>query len=334
VIGGPIIAIPTTVIADSGRSVIRDYYVLPEELTLESVLDVQEERRKLGAYEVPVYVAKVHMVAQFDIASRIAPAAAGPRAATLHLDQARLLVPVSDPRGVRDVKLSGTGIVVAAFEPERSFPIAGVSISLSSAVGLDGGVRRFEVTLQAAGTESLTFLPTARSRTAQLGGNWLHPGFARGFLPSERKVDGGRFQARWQILDLNRGYASHWFQDEIAEPALLESAYGVDLVQPVDLYQQAERAVKYAELFIALSLLTMFLWEHFARKPLHPIQYGLMGLALSVFCLLLRALAEHIGFALAYVVAALALCALLAIVMVLTRGLDWYQANTGLQADA
>ncbi len=94
---------------------------------------------------------------------------------------------------------------------------------------------------------------------------------------------------------------------------LQASAFGVDLVQPVDVYQQAERSVKYAGLFIALSLLTMFLWEHLARRPLHPIQYGLMGLALSVFYLLLLALAEQIGFALAYLAAAIALCALLGV---------------------
>jgi inner membrane protein len=69
--------------------------------------------------------------------------------------------------------------------------------------------------------------------------------------------------------------------------------------------------VKYAGLFIALSLLTLFVWEHIARRPVHPIQYGLMGLAMSVFYLLVLALAEHIGFTWAYVSAALALCALM-----------------------
>lgn len=49
-----------------------------------------------------------------------------------------------------------------------------------------------------------------------------------------------------------------------------------------------------------------------------------MGLALSVFYLLLLALSEHIGFAVAYLLAALALFALLATLMVLTRKLDWY----------
>jgi inner membrane protein len=108
-----------------------------------------------------------------------------------------------------------------------------------------------------------------------------------------------------------------------------------------------------------------------------------MGLALSVFYLLLLALAEHVGFTIAYVSAAIALCgllgvylagafnsaasgagagavfggvyallyllvtsedysllagslalfALLATAMVLTRRLDWYQATARPQAE-
>jgi inner membrane protein len=237
----------------------------------------------------------------------------------------------------------------------------------------------FDVSLVVAGTTSLQFLPLARSTSVKLTGNWSDPGFARGFLPSDRKIEPGRFQARWEVLDLNRGYSSQWFQYDTEVSALQDSAFGVDLVQPVDLYQRAERSVKYAGLFIALSLLTLFLWEHLAGKPLHPIQYGLTGLALSVFYLLLLALAEHVGFAKAYIIAAVALCALLgvyiagafrsmmagsgsaaafglvygllyllvtsedyslltgaialfailAIVMIVTRKLDWYRAGTG-----
>jgi inner membrane protein len=47
------------------------------------------------------------------------------------------------------------------------------------------------------------------------------------------------------------------------------------------------------------------------RWHIHPVQYGLIGLAQAVFFLLLLALSEHIGFAAAYVVAALACVALL-----------------------
>jgi inner membrane protein len=73
------------------------------------------------------------------------------------------------------------------------------------------------------------------------------------------------------------------------------------------------RAVKYGGLFIALSFLTLFLVETLLRRPLHPIQYGLMGLALSAFYLLLLALAEQLGFFAAYLVATLALCGLMGV---------------------
>src|SRR5690606_33432294 len=58
----------------------------------------------------------------------------------------------------------------------------------------------------------------------------------------------------------------------------------------------------------------------------HPLQYVLTGLALGMFFLLLLSLSEHIGFAAAYAVAALACVALIAIYMagVLdSRGAGW-----------
>lgn len=317
-VGGPILAIPATMaIADARdgrvRDVQRDWYVLPESLELESELTVQDERRKLGVYEVPVYLTKIRARAKFEVAAKVAALSAAQRGVTLHLDRARLLVPVSDPRGVRNVVSNSGGLASNAFEPQTGFPMAAVGAPLRTDTDLQKGAIDFDVSLEIAGTNSLQFMPLAHSTSVKLGGNWSHPGFARGFLPTERRIEAGRFNAHWQVLDLNRVYGSQWFQDETSADALEDSAFGVELVQPVDLYQQAERSVKYAGLFIALSLLTLFLWEHLAGKPLHPIQYGLMGLALSVFYLLLLALAEHIGFANAYLAAAVALCALLGV---------------------
>jgi inner membrane protein len=184
---------------------------------------------------------------------------------------------------------------------------------LRSDVDLGAGKRSFDMKMQIAGTQSLGFLPLAHSTQVKVAGNWPDPGFASGFLPVERHVSDGRFEATWQVLDLNRSYGALWLQGDISETDLKDSAFGVDLVQPVDLYQQTARAVKYAALFIGLSFLTLFLWEHLAHRPLHPIQYGLLGLALSVFFLLLLALAEHIGFRAAYALAAAALCLLLGV---------------------
>jgi inner membrane protein len=308
-LGGPVLAIPIDTTAENGRVVACDHYLLPESLAVESELRVQDDRRKLGVYEVPVYIAKVHMTATFDIAAKLA--ALGSE--RVHLDRARLLIPVADVRGVRDVKLASDAHVSGPFEPQQGFPMTALGAAMRTDSGIDKAEQTIDISLDVAGTDALSFLPLARSTSVELKGNWADPGFARGFLPTERSITNGQFRAHWQVLDLNRSYGSHWFQDVVSAETLQESAFGVDLVQPVDLYQRTERSVKYAGLFIALSLLTLFLWEHLARRPLHPIQYGLMGLALSVFYLLLLALAEHIGFVYAYLIAALALCALLGV---------------------
>jgi inner membrane protein len=81
------------------------------------------------------------------------------------------------------------------------------------------------------------------------------------------------------------------------------SAFGVSLIQPVDIYQQAERAVKYAVLFVVLTFLVFFLWEIFSATLLHPMQYAFVGFAMCVFYLLLVSISEHMGFDRAYAIA-------------------------------
>jgi inner membrane protein len=75
-------------------------------------------------------------------------------------------------------------------------------------------------------------------------------------------------------------------------------------VDPVNVYLQSERAVKYGILFIALTFAGFFLSEILRRAPIHPLQYLLVGLALALFFLLLIALSEHLPFVAAYAIAA------------------------------
>jgi inner membrane protein len=312
-LAGPILAIPVTTTEDNGRIQTRDWYVLPESLDLDVEVKVQEERRKLGVYEVPVYVATVHATGQFDLAREMVKLTAGDASVRVHADRGRLFLPLSDPRGVREIKLSDPRLTSVALEPWRGFPIPVLAAPLRADVGSSSDKQVFDATYTVAGTQLLKFLPLAHTSRVKLRGNWPYPGFASGFLPIERHVHDGHFNATWQVLDLNRSYGARWMEGDIPANDLQDSAFGVDLVQPVDLYQQIERAVKYAGVFIGLSFLTLFIWENLARRPVHPIQYALMGLALSVFFLLLLALAEHLGFRLAYLLAALALCSLLGV---------------------
>ena len=82
--------------------------------------------------------------------------------------------------------------------------------------------------------------------------------------------------------------------------------FGVSFVDPVDQYLKSERAAKYAFLFIGLTFAGFFVFEVLRRFSVHPVQYGLVGLSLALFFLLLISFSEHIGFAAAYAVSAAA----------------------------
>jgi inner membrane protein len=87
---------------------------------------------------------------------------------------------------------------------------------------------------------------------------------------------------------------------------LQDKALGVEFVEPVNFYHTIARSLKYAVCFISLTFLAVFVLEMRSRWRVHWIQYGLVGLSLIVFYVMLLALAEHVGYGPAYLLAAAA----------------------------
>ena len=83
-----------------------------------------------------------------------------------------------------------------------------------------------------------------------------------------------------------------------------ESSFGVDLILPLDDYQKSYRSAKYAAMTIALTFLIFFLVEILNKRKIHPFQYALVGLALSLFYILLVSISEHSNFNIAYGISA------------------------------
>lgn len=94
-----------------------------------------------------------------------------------------------------------------------------------------------------------------------------------------------------------------------AGPAL--DAVSVSLVDPVNVYSKVDRATKYGVLFVLLTFAAFAMFEFLEQLRIHPIQYGLVGMAVAIFFLLLLALSEHVAFGRAYLVAAIACVALI-----------------------
>lgn len=87
------------------------------------------------------------------------------------------------------------------------------------------------------------------------------------------------------------------------------TVFGIKLV---DSYRSTIRSVHYITLFLGLVFLTYFLFEVKTGKRVHMAQYALVGIAQTIFYLLLLSLAEHIGFDLSFLIAGGSTVALLA----------------------
>jgi len=133
---------------------------------------------------------------------------------------------------------------------------------------------------------------------------WPHPSFVGSTLPNQYEISDEGFSANWSVPHLARNYQQTWV-DTQRNINLFEFTAGVSLFEPVSLYSQVTRAVKYGLLFIGLTFLTLFIFELSIKRRLHMVQYALIGIALSLFFLVLLSLSEHIAFIKAYFSAAL-----------------------------
>jgi inner membrane protein len=314
VVGGPMLVIPTErVVAETDirtRTERSEIYLLPAKLDMDVQLALESEPRYVGIYAVPVYLAHVRMTGQFDFES-LRPLLNRPGVKYLW-DQSRVQLPLSDVRRLRELQQVHLDQSELKFGPARGSE-SGVEAPVATSILTNGLPVSFDFSAVLAGSRSFSVLPLGSDTTVTLQSNWPHPSFQGAFLPVDRKITDNGFKARWQVLELNRSYGQAWEDSAVAAATLSDSAFGVNLYQAVDVYQCGERAIKYALLFIALTFLTFFAWERVSRLRIHPLQYLLIGFALSVFYLLLIALSEHLVFALAYAAASVALISLIGI---------------------
>jgi inner membrane protein len=315
--GGPMLRIPFDVERKSRTGEIssesHQLFILADDLKVRATLD-RTTTRRVGIYGVPVYLVHINLDANFKMSDVLAAAESGPYSSmTLHWKEARLRLPLSDVRSVREISSATVGQHSLTFGPGLSDGFPGVEAKIDLSEFLQHESLPFSAQLILAGSESVNFLPTAAKSTLELQSNWPDPQFQGAFLPSQYHIDAHGFQAQWQVLALNRAFAQSWVDTQVDSAQLAGAEFGVDLFQSVDVYQRSERAVKYALVFIALTFLSFLAWETLAQIAVHPVQYGLIGLALSTFYLLLIALAEHLPFWLSYWLGAAALIALLGV---------------------
>jgi inner membrane protein len=312
-VAGPMLVVPyqyTTQSTVDGRTVQTtsqsEAVILPAALTMRAKVDTSTRWR--GIFPVPVYRGAIGMDAQFD---KQTIAAGLPTDSKILWDQAQIVILVSDPHGLAENVFIDANGRKLAFEPGLSASAANVG-GIHADFPLDKIPESLTLhtTLALHGSRELNLAPLGRQTEAQMQSGWRDPSFSGAFLPTDRSISSAGFTANWTIPYLARGFAQSFSSLPLAVQAVQTSDLGVKFYQPVDLYQMVARSLKYAVLFVGLAFLIFFITELLTGAGLHPVQYALIGLAQVLFYLLLLSFAEHVGFTLAYVVAAAATLAM------------------------
>jgi inner membrane protein len=275
---------------------------------VEWTIDATTSEKARGIHKARLYTANVEAKGRITLAANFGLADTANR---IRWGTPRLVLGVSDPRGIRSVSALSFGGGKYDFVPGPldATLASGLHAPMRGLNATDTRTLAFAFTLELAGSEALALAPLARDTTVAMRADWPHPSFQGVFLPARHELKADGFAAHWQVSQYAAQGAERLRGCEGARsacPGLAEQTLGVSFVEPVGVYQQLERASKYGFLFIGLMFAAFFLFELMKRLAIHPIQYALVGLALAIFFLLLAALSEHLAFALAYSIATLA----------------------------
>lgn len=336
VMTGPVIVVPYTEswtevqLDENGKvkhrmehSTRRAHFVFPERFDLRGRLTAQE--RYLGIFTVPFYDLQGAITGRFP--------AFDPKEVPRHQKDSRLEVepPVlafatSDLRGLQ----GAPRLAIAGESPRWDPRVPGIPSNHWLGQGIharlpDAAMKAiaqrqpldFRMDLQLVGQERLAIVPLADENTAHLASDWAHPSFGGKFLATRRTVTAQGFEADWSVSSLVSPARAQLLAMQPAErggdPLRNVDTFDVSLVEPLNVYALSNRAVKYGLLFVALTLMAAYMFELFARLRLHPVQYALVALSITLFFLLLLALSEKVAFGTAYAIAAAASTLLLVV---------------------
>lgn len=308
----------------------------PQSLTVKSFATAESRYR--GLFKVNGFLGKLDLNAQWTSLDALEPQH-NVKGSRLSCEPVNLMVAVADTRGVQraELKLNGQPQTVSAGTEHPQYPRG-----LHAGFALANGPLTADLSLDLRGTGRLEIVPAAAQVEWDLRSDWQHPSFGGRFLPVQREVSNEGFHALWRVSELASSAARDVSQkgslcwgdaasamapddagmdgDNRSMAAVRETncldTLAVSFIDPVNPYVLADRAVKYGLLFVVLTFVAVSLTEVLARprvRRVHPVQYALVGLALSLFFMLLLALSEHLMFEVAYAVASVACAGVLAL---------------------
>ncbi|MDN3919077.1 cell envelope integrity protein CreD [Roseateles violae] len=292
----------------------RDFLLAAVPSSLQVGGALNQEARYRGLFKVNGYAGQLQFDAQWTSLEALRPRTqhAGSR---LQCGEPQLLLASSDPRGLRTAELrrGEQRLEVRPGTLHPQYP-RGLHAALPEQA-LDAPLQ-LRLTLELAGTQRFALVPAAAATRLNLRSDWPHPSFGGRFLPSAREVGEAGFSAQWRVSELASTAAADVLDQKTIAGVGGSGPNEVDtlelaLIDPVNPYVMSDRAIKYGLMFILLTFVCVGLVELLSGRRVHPLQYLFVGLALSVFFLLLLSLSEQLSFGLSYLLAGAAAVLLL-----------------------
>lgn len=186
------------------------------------------------------------------------------------------------------------------------------------------------------GGKEMSLVPLSGDNHFTLSSDWKTPSFVGGWLPTERQINEKGFFAEWKIAGITTNWNPIMDYNETTRLAT-KGKRGIESITseffiPVGSYQKTDRSIKYALLFLFVPFFSIFLFEIFIRKRIHPFQYGLIGLANVVFYLLLLSISEHLSFNASFFISAVAVVILVSTYIgFIFKTIKWTAVIAGVQ---
>lgn len=321
-VSGPFLCIPYTETQKDNKDLVinKNLYVLPEQLNVDGI--VKPEVRPRSIYKVLLYRSDIKMNGsfKFNIPANI-------DVANLKLNEAKICCTLSDLKGIEErvtinfnnnnyqltqglpyketetISAPATVVETEARTNNSSVQKDVVGISAPIVLTIEDLQKTisFSANVKLKGSESLQFIPLSGNSHYNISSSWKDPKFYGNSLPASKDITDSSFKAEWSFNSTNLPFNTHITDFNFNKQGL---AFGVCLLQPTDQYSKTMRSIKYAILFIGLTFALFFIIELMQKKPVHPVQYVLIGIALVIFFTLLLSVSEFVLFNYAYLIAA------------------------------
>ncbi len=261
----------------------QNYYPTSSETTIQ----VDSKEKKRGVFPVPVYVATLKTKVSFSAPAPMPKKVETPNKLLSRKDH--LFIPISPISAVQSFKIKD---VTSGKELKGTLVDDGIQMTIDELPSKSFFSGQLEIEVTARGTGTISYESKSDQDKVSMTGNWPKPKFVDEVLPTDTKLSAKGFEAYWTLNNLQQ------YQDG----SRAGKSIGLNHLWIGTDYTMIERAVKYGILFIALTFLLVFIVEFMSKAKIHPLQYGLIGLSISLFYLLLLAISESIGFEIAYLV--------------------------------